>query len=801
MSLSSLHTGRSSYSRFDTKLLCSRGAVTRHLSGALFCLVAFTACLGPIKSVPTQQSQEAPPSSAEIAEAHKPSESIPAEAPPSVVPLVPLPTPSQVDATVSTEGDEPVLEAKPVQVTAQRVSYKVDHAVTATKTDTPIMETPYSVQVVPQDVLRDQQAVRLETALTNVSGVNIFPSGIEGTDSYMIRGFDTQAYYRNGVLRPNNNRVETANIEQIEVLKGPASILYGRADPGGIINVVTKQPWATPYYSLQQQFGSYNFFRTTGDATGPLNQDKSLLYRFNFAYENSESFRDFVDRKTMFFAPVVQWKVSPRTQITVELEYQHINTKSDGLIPALGNRPAPIPINRYLDEPSFSKSKNERFFAGINWSHELNADWKIAHRVSGEFIHGLGHREIVPFSAVNPDGTVDRFLVNTPRGTQENRYQSSLNLIGHLDTGILKHTLLFGHDFLYQTDKFVVSKCCDIGGPPFFPINVFNPVYGVGIPSLDQVPDNGPFGSSRSWHGLYLQDQVKLPFNLHLLAGLRYDDAVSNDTVLNERTGKDHRLSPRVGLLWQPMSWLSVYGSYTENFGLQNVFDIRRQPLPPQTAQQFEAGVKTEFFNGRLRTTVAYFDLTKQNVAVPDPELPIFSKALGEARTRGVELDLSGEILPGWSVIASYTYMPFAKVTKDVGVEFDGNGDPIGTNPGTTGNRLFNVAKNMGSLWTTYAFQDEELHGMKLRGLKIGVGMQAAGERQGDTANTFQLPGYAIANAMASYEWHIGRTKITAQLNATNLSNATYYAGTIGAPYFIMPGMPRFFMGSIRMEF
>ena len=673
--------------------------------------------------------------------------------------------------------------------------YILPNALTATKTDTPIMQTPFSIQVVPQQVLNDQQAVRLETALKNVSGVSVFPSSIEGTDSYMIRGFDTLAYYRNGVLRPSNNMVETANIEQVEVLKGPASILYGRADPGGIINVVTKQPQETPAYSLQQQFGSYNTFRTTGDATGPLSQDKSVLYRFNFAYENSESFRDFIDRKTMFLAPVVQWKISPRTQITAELEYHNINTEPDGMLPALGNRPAPVPISRSLNEPSFSKSTNERFFTGLNWSHEFNNDWKITHRISGEFIHGLGHREIVPFDAAQSDGTVNRFLASVPRGSQENRYQSSLNLIGHVDTGTLKHTLLFGYDYLYQIDKYVVAKCCDTDPASNFPINIFNPVHGLGIPDLSLIPDNGPFGSSRSWHGFYIQDQVKLPFNLHALAGVRYDNAVSHDTVLNEKDGQDHRLSPRVGLVWQSMPWISLYGSYTENFGLQNAFDASRQPLPPQTAKQFEAGVKTEFFNGRLRTTVAYFDLTKQNVAVPVPGT-LFSRAIGEAQTRGVELDVSGEILPGWSVIGSYTYMPFAKITNDVGD--DGGGNPT---PGNTGNRLFNAAKDMGSLWSTYAFQDEKVGDLKLYGLKVGAGLSSSGQRQGDTANTFQLPGYIVANAMASYKWRMGMTKMTAQLNVSNLFDTKYYAGTIGGNYFIQPGTPRFFMGSIRMEF
>jgi iron complex outermembrane receptor protein len=246
--------------------------------------------------------------------------------------------------------------------------------------------------------------------------------------------------------------------------------------------------------------------------------------------------------------------------------------------------------------------------------------------------------------------------------------------------------------------------------------------------------------------------------------------------------------------LWQPVSWLSLYGSYTENFGLSQGFNPDRQPLPSQSAQQWETGVKTEFFDGRLRTTVSYFQLTKQNIAVPIPGT-IFSRAIGEAETRGIELDVSGEILPGWSVIASYAYMPFAKITKDVGDDGAGN-----ATPGDTGKRLFLAARNSGSLWSTYAFQDEVLQGLKLRGLKIGAGIVAIGERQGDTANTFQLPGFSVANAMASYEWRFGRTKMTAMLNVNNVFDQNYTAATLGG-FMTMPGMPRFFMGSIRMEF
>lgn len=797
MSISSLYSSRLVRNSIDTELWLARMVDVGRLCAMLVCLTALTACIGPIKPVPTQQSQEAPPPSTETAEAPKSAEPAPSEAQQAVVPPVPLPIPPQAEAPIPTQGDMPVLEAKAVHVTAQRESYKRDNATTATKTNTPIMETPFSVQVVPQQVLRDQQVVRLDQALQNVSGVtrSLSPVGAaDGVDGFMIRGFQSTTLYRNGVYRPENHHTDLANIEQLEVLKGPGSILYGRADPGGIVSLTTKQPQATPYYSLQQQFGSYNFYRTTADATGPLSKDESVLYRFNMAYENSGSFRDFVDRKSLFLAPTVRWNLSSHTQITAELEYQHVNAKEDGGIPNLGNRPAPLPRSRYLDEPIFGQSKDERVFTGINWSHEFNPDWKVIHRLSGEFIHGLGFSGIVPFGSAAADGTVNRYLYYVPPGSQINRYQSSLNLLGNVTTGLLTHTLLFGYDYLYQTDRTSTNNCCQD-----YPINIFNHTYLTTPPGIDPAFNNAGFGASRSWHGFYLQDQVKLPFNLHALAGFRYDTVVTTDTVTKETTEKDHRLSPRVGLVWQPVTWLSLYGSYTENFGISNGFQVGpdggRQPLPSQSAKQWETGVKTEFLDGRLRTTVAYFQLTKTNIAVPDPTNPILQRVSGEAETRGIELDVAGEILPGWSVIMNYAYMPFAKITKDFAD--DGGG---GTTPGNTGNRLFLAAKDSGSLWSTYAFQDEELQGLKLRGLKIGAGLVAVGERQGDSGNTFQLPGFVVANTMASYEWRMGMTKMTAMLNVNNVFDRNYSAATLGG-FMTMPGMPRFFMGSIRMEF
>ena len=784
MSISSFSVSRSVQNR-RKNLGPTSLATTGRMLAVLLSLTALTACIGPIKPVPTQQSQEAPHPSTESAESPRSTEPAPSEAQPSVAPPVPLPVPSQADAPIPTEGDVPVLEAKPVHVTAQREVYKIEQANTATKTDTPIMQTPFSVQVVPQQVIRDQQAVRLETAVQNVSGV-IVQRGANGdtSDSFVIRGFNVDNTYRNGVLGGGSfgqGHREMANVERVEVLKGPGAILYGRSEPGGIVNIVTKQPLATPYYSVQQQFGSYNFYRTTADATGPLTKDDTLLYRLNVAYENSGSFRRFMKEDNLFIAPVLKWNVSPRTQITAELEYLHFDRTREFGTPVLGNRPAPIGINETVVDPGFNRHLGDRYFAGLHGSHRLNADWEASLRFSLTQLKTAVDNNLF-FGFAQPNGDLERFYFAGP--AMHRTYQTSVNLTGHMNTGVAKHTLLAGYDFFYILNKFSGENSA--AAPSF---NIFAPTFNNPAPVFDQGTYSGSNGET--WHGLYLQDQIELPYHLHLLAGVRYDYATGKDNQLGLTTYEEDRLSPRGGLLWQAMPWLSLYGSYTQSLGPSNVF-FRTDgvKLRPQSGQQWEAGVKTEFWDGRLRMTAAYFDLTKQNIAVPDATNLLRTRPVGEAQTRGIELDITGEILPGWQVIAAYSYLPFAKITHDVADDGAGN-----ATAGGTGNRLFLAAKDSGSLWSTYEFQDEAL-----RGLKVGGGVVAVGERQGDIANTYQLPGYVTANLMVNYQWHVGMTRLTAQLNVNNLFDTNHFAGS-DAFNSAMFGTPRFFMGSIRMEF
>lgn len=772
------------YSKFSRVVCAGRGLV------ALGCvlLMGITGCIGPVKPAPTPQSQaEQPSSSTETAEAPQALEPAPSTIPEPRAPVLPLPPIGSGQPTIAQNREQmPVVEAKPVHIVAQRDTYNVTHATTGTKTDTPLMETPVSVKVVPQEVMKDQQAVTIDQALKNVSGVYT-GQGFGLVENFNIRGFQTFDYYRNGVrfqsaLTQTGPR-EVANLERIEVLKGPASLLYGRIQPGGLINLVTKQPQAQPYYSVQQQFGSYDFYRTTLDATGGLNQNNSLLYRINFAYENAGSFREFVESDRVFVAPVLQWKLSDRTQITVDMEYKSGKASPDYGTIAIGDRPANLPVERNLGE-SFAEANYEEILAGLNWSHAFNPDWKVQHRFNAKFTDE--HDDVVLPLALQADNrTLDRFYAGF-RDNKVDVYTSSLDLTGRVETFGLNHSLLFGGDYYHFNLTGTI-----IDNFAFPSIDIFNPTH-AGSPIRDPA-DDYEYDLTEEWFGLYAQDQIALPFHLHLLAGFRYDHAEikSTDTfggVTSDTKSKQEKIKPRVGLVWQPIKELSFYGNYVENFGVPNLFSAGTggNPLKAETAQQWEAGIKSELFDGRFSATVAWFRLTKQNIATghPDPALAAlgFSAQTGEARNEGIELDVTGEILPGWQVFANYAYID-SEITKN--------------NDGTQGNRFPNVPKHGGSVWTTYDFQQKIL-----RGIKVGGGIVARGEREVNEENDAQMPGYVLVNLVAGYAFPVGPSRVTAQLNINNVLDKEYFPSSAGFDRTrIDVGTPRMFMGSVKVEY
>jgi iron complex outermembrane recepter protein len=669
--------------------------------------------------------------------------------------------------------------------------YVLPNATAGTKTDTPIMETPMNVQVITKQVLKDQQVIRLDQALKNVSGVTTNSSNFtQGNQNILLRGFASTTYFRNGFrLRDSATTRPMANVENIEILKGSAAILYGQVDPGGMVNVITKQPLATPYYSLNQQFGSYDLYRTTIDATGPVTKNKDLLYRMNMSYENSGSFRDFIDKEDVFLAPVLKWNISPRTQATFELEYNHQHAGLDfGFLPLQNGKPLNIPRSRNYGE--YTPNTTETIFGGFNWSHQFNDDWTIKHQFSVNQQNVNQPHLVFPNDVVNRD--VSRLFQSF--NTQNNTYSTNLDLIGHFDTMGLKHTLLFGGDY-YRLDQ---EQRVTAGGTSL--INVFNPVH-PGTPFTQRPQPVANTVNNTDQFGLYIQDQIKLPYNIQVMGGIRYQYLHQNnkDQLAGSSSGLTaDAVTPRVGFLWQPKKWLSLYANYVENFGPNDPFaTIFPGTLPaPTSAEQYEGGIKTEFFDGRLRATLAYYDLTKTNVATRDPVHPNFSILTGAVRSRGPELDITGEILPGWNIIATYSNMD-ARVTKS-------NDTSSFTSP-LVGSRLFNTPRNTASLWSTYEVQNGDF-----KGLKFGGGVKMQDGQTGCCDNpAARLPGFATVDLLAAYSRDIDKAKVTVQFNIDNLLDKQYYSGIstngvgltgIKSAYADF-GQPRTFMGSINVQY
>jgi len=699
-----------------------------------------------------------------------------------------------------------------------KATYRPSNASTALKTDTPIMETPASIQVVPQQVLLDEQATTIPRAVENVSGVVAIPSlAAGGVEQFYIRGFQTYDYYRDGVrmnsIEQNSGAENIANVDRVEVLKGPASILYGRAEPGGVINLVTKKPQATPFYAVQQQAGSWGSYRTTLDATGPLTKDESLLYRFNFAYEDNHDFFEFSGNRNIFAAPTLRWNLDARTQLDVYMSYKAAHFPKGYAIPGLvqsqlasrayGAGPLSfLPRSLNTSEP-WSRGNSDDFVVGYAFSHEFAEGWTIKHRAQAELVELTSQTaaelgvDIFKLPTLGRALSADRVAVALPAWSTHT-YFTNVDVTGKFDLLDTSHTLLLGGDFQHlDVNGYTLSPSVDFGCFCYIPpLNLIAPLHTDFLTSAYDPKTRSDTAFRENWYGFYLQDQVKLPHDFFLLAGLRYDHSTTYNAVTRQTNDNSQKVSPRFGLMWRPIEEASLYGSYLTNFGGSNVG--AKNPLPPQTAEQWEVGVKTELFDKRVTATIAYYYLTKQNITAPHPDAVLnaqgYRVAIGEVRNRGVELDVAGEILPGWKVIGSYSYID-SLITKDNGRLTDSNGVLVSVT-GNKGHTLFNVPRHSGSLWTTYELRDGDW-----RGLKFGGGVVARGIRQGDNLNDFQLPGYATIGLMAGYDFKVDNATVKLQFNVDNLADTRYYAAAGNASFAIFPGAPRSFKGSIRVEY
>ncbi len=634
-----------------------------------------------------------------------------------------------------------------------------------------LLETPQTVNVVPAQVIRDQQPRNLDDALANVSGITQANTLGSTQDAVMLRGFGDN---RNGSIMQDGmplvqGRAMNSTAERVEVLKGPSSLLYGIQDPGGVVNIVSKKPELIQSTSLTARGSTFGDGKNGSggnlDTTGPIG-DSGLAYRLIVDHEDEDYWRNYGTHRESLIAPSLAW-YGENTKLLFAYEHREFLSPFDRgtAIDPKTNHPLNIPSTRRLDEP-FNNMEGRSDLYRFEADHDLNDDWKAHFGYSwNRETYDASQVRVVK---VNTNGTLTRSMDGTQGALTTDRFATA-SLEGKVNVAGMQHDLTFGLDDEYRK----IYRADLIRQSPRGTFNYNDPVYGNEVAgSKVSAPDSNQTDLLRS-DSLFMQDAIHLTDQWILVGGARYqmyDQYAGKGVPFTANTdGNGQKWVPRVGLVYRYTDELSFYGSYTESFKPNSTIaplankSVLDGSLEPEQSKSWELGTKLDM-PGRITASAAVFNIEKRNVLVQvgDGLAAVYSVA-GKVRSRGLELDASGQLTDNWSVIGSYAYTD-AVVTED---------------PDLKGNRLQNVAKNTGSLSAVYDF-GSILGGDQLR---VGAGARYVGERSGDAANSFDLPGYTVADAFATYDTKIEGQKVKFQLNVKNLFDRTYYTSAVNTQF------------------
>ncbi|WP_374300988.1 TonB-dependent siderophore receptor [Ferrovibrio sp.] len=692
--------------------------------------------------------------------------------------LIALPGLALAQTSGETAINLPPVTVQGVVPASETEGYHAPRSSSATKTDTPLIDVPQTVVAMPKQLLEDTGATNVEKALDYVGGITK-GNNFGGLNLYEmnLRGLKTTNSAKNGFTtgRRYDATSDAANIEQVDVLLGPSASLYGRGDPGGFVNIVTKKPLTENFTILQGSIGSYGLYRSTVDANAIMSDDKSLLGRANVAVESRDSFRDHVSSDRQFFAPVLTWQPNGNNRLTIEAEAINDERVFDRGVVAVNGKLGVIPISRFLGEPSDGKIENRNYMASARLEHEISNDWTL--RAAMQAKNGSMYGYATEPNTLNATTGV----LTRRRALRDYTWHSAttqFEAVGNLETGGIGHTLLAGLEYERATSSELFTRA-NVNS-----INIYNPVYSPSSATLSPISD---LKDTSDNYALYLQDQISLTDKLEAQLGFRADwyeqdfaNRVSGKSVPQSRQG----FSPRAGLTYKVVPDVALYTSVAKSF--RPVMDSHTgfttaagdQPFEPETGLGYEAGVKTELLDKRLNATASVFHLTKKNVLATNPADTNTYIQTGEVRSKGFDLNLTANLLPEWRVVAGYAYID-AEVTKDTTI--------------AVGTRLQNIPMHSIGLWSVYEF----LHG-PMKGFGFGGGVNAVGDRAGSSSNDgFMLPSYAKVDLLGFY-----RITEAAKLsfNITNLFDTEYYERALG-PLRVVPGEPLSAMASLSIKF
>lgn len=654
----------------------------------------------------------------------------------------------------------------------------------------PTQDIPQAINVVPAQVIRDQAPRNLDDALTNVSGITQGNNFGGTADTVMKRGFGDN---RDGSIMRDGmpivqGRSLNASAERIEVLKGPASLLYGIQDPGGVINVVSKRPQLEQYNALTVRGSTYGSGKNGSgggfDSTGALG-DSQFAYRLIVDHEDEDYWRNYGVHRESLVAPSLAW-LGEDTQVVLAYEHREFLYPFDrGTAFGSDGHPLNIPATRRLDEP-FNDMQGRSDLYRLEVDHQLADDWKL--HVGYSFNRETYDASQVRVTGVNEaNGTLKRSIDGTHNAMSRDQFVT-VSLNGNVELAGMQHDLLLGAD--HEDRKIFRGDLIRQSSQSTF--SYLNPVYGQEVEgSTVRASDSDQTDKLRT-DALFFQDALHLDDHWILVAGARfqqYDQYAGRGRPFKANTDTSGQAwVPHAGIVYKVDEQLSFYGSYSESFKPNSSIApltgglVLDSSIAPEEGKSWEIGAKLDV-PGKLTGTLALFDITKRNVLVANFDTSsgetVYSNA-GEVGSRGVELDLTGQLSERWSLIGSYAYTD-AEVTKD---------------PELKGNRLQNVAKHSGSLSAVYDF------GSLFGGdnLRLGTGVRYVGERAGNATNTFDLPSYTVADAFASYETKLDKHKVRLQLNVKNLFDKVYYSSAVNQ-YFVAIGDARQVSFSSTLEF
>jgi catecholate siderophore receptor len=652
-----------------------------------------------------------------------------------------------------------------VQVTGSRTAatLNVRSSAAATRTDTALRDVPQIVIVVPRDLFEAQGATTLTEVLRNVPGVAQH-DGDGRRDQLVIRGFRAGSdQFINGVRDPSTARRDLVNVERVEVIKGPASVLYGRGSSGGIVNRVTKSASYSRIASVGLSVGSFGFKRAELDLGGAL-VEGSLAYRLNVGTEDSDSFRDQVFLRRTTVAPSLLWDLSSDTHLSFDGLSSRSQSNQDGGIPTVrGGGPVGVPVSQYYGSP-VSADDRERSSIDI-------AMMTLEHRISAQ----LSFRNVLSASAFSSDNNNNRpgtatfsemlgGVLSTRRNStlshsDSSGYSNQAEWVLKLPREALLHTLLFGIELSSERrDQLSFERTSA-------PVAVFNPVLTRPTQSAAQAATPSTNSESQGdTVALYLQDQIDIGRHWKALVGLRYDDFQVTSASRLPNTAKtavsldshDKAWSPRAGLVYQPSSSLSLYSGYSRSFqpsGETLSLAANNKDLGPEQTTNIEVGLKADYLDGKVSVQGAIFNLQRDNIKTADLALQGGLVQTGVKRTRGLELSMAGELARGWSAWAGYAFMD-GRIVESTAV------NQLGVS--VKGNVAGETPRHSANLWTSYRFANH---------FSIGGGLNYQASAYNSQNNLMTLPSYVRTDGMLSYRGQ----QIEYTLNLLNAFNQRYF--------------------------